>query len=107
MVGEEKLKWCQLAHHQLMRQARTFCSPHSTPTTNDKSANLGRMVSNVISDVATASVYSEKTHLKKLTMMMKMIFIIIIIIIMNKSQETTDFRGSQKLTSAMKLRPEK
>ena len=50
-------------------------------------------------DVVTASVYSEKTRMKKL--MMKMI-IIIIIIIMNKSQETTVFHGRQKLTSAMK-----
>ena len=56
-----------------------------------------------ISDVVTASVYSEKTRMKKL--MMKMI--IIIIIIMNKSQELTVFHGRQKLTSAMKLRPEK
>ena len=41
--------------------------------------------------------------MKKL-MMMK---IIIIIIIMNKSQETAVFSGRQKLTSAMKLKPEK
>ena len=40
--------------------------------------------------------------MKKL--MMKMI---IIIIIMNISQETTVFHGRQKLTSAMKQRPEK
>ena len=60
------------------------------------------MVSSGISDVVIASVYSEKTHLKKLMMIM-----IIIIIIMNKSKETTDFSGHQKLTSAMKLRPEK
>ena len=33
----------------------------------------GIMVSNGISDVATASVYSEKTLLKKLLMIMKMI----------------------------------
>ena len=57
----------------------------------------GRMASIGISDVVTASVYSEKTRMKKL--MMK---IIIIIIIMNKSQETTGFHGCQKLTSAMK-----
>ena len=63
------------------------------------------MVSNGISDVATASVYSEKTRLKKLMMLM-MKLIIIIIIIMNKSQKTTFFHGRQKLTSAMKLRPE-
>ena len=40
-----------------------------------------------------ASVFSEKTSLKKL-----------MIIIMNKSQETTVFSARQKLTSAMKLR---
>ena len=44
------------------------------------------MVSSGISDVAIASVHSEKTRLKKL-----------IIIIMNKSQETTVFSGRQKL----------
>ena len=62
----------------------------------------GRMVSSGISDVAIASVHSEKTRLKKFMMIM-----IIIIIIMNKSQEMTVFSGHQKLTSAMKLRPEK
>ena len=56
------------------------------------------MASIGISDVVTASVYSEKTRMKKL--MMKMIIIIIIIIIMNKSQELTVFHGRQKLTSA-------
>ena len=49
-----------------------------------------------ISDVATASVHSEKTRLKK----MIMIIIIIIIISMDKSQELTVFHGHQKLTSA-------
>ena len=44
--------------------------------------------------------------MKKLMMMMKMI-IIIIISIMNKSQVTTVIHGRQKLTSAMKQRPEK
>ena len=58
----------------------------------------GRMASSGISDVAIASVHSEKTRLKKLIM---------IIIIMKKSQETTVFSGRQKLTSTMKLRPEK
>ena len=59
------------------------------------------MASIGISDVVTASVYSEKTRMKKL-MMMKMIIIIIIIIIiiMNKSQELTVYQGRQKLTSA-------
>ena len=63
----------------------------------------GKMASIGISDLLTALVYSEKTCMKKL-MMMEMI---IIIIIMNKSQETTFFHGRQKLTSAMKQRPEK
>ena len=36
-----------------------------------------------------------------------MITIIIIIIIINKLQETTVFGGHQKLTSALKQRPEK
>ena len=58
------------------------------------------MASIGINDVVTASVYSEKTRLKKLMMMMKMI--IIIISIMNKSQETMVFHGRQKLTSTMK-----
>ena len=63
------------------------------------------MASIGVSDVVTASVYSEKIRLKRLMMMMKMI--IIIIRIMNKSQETMVFHGCQKLTSAMKQRPEK
>ena len=56
------------------------------------------MASIGISDVVTASVYTEKTRMKKL--MVKMIIIMIMIIIMNKSQETTGFHGRQKLTSA-------
>ena len=53
-----------------------------------------------ICDVVTASVYSEKTRMKKLMVMKMIIIIIIIIIIMNKSQELTVFHGRQKLTSA-------
>ena len=53
----------------------------------------------MVCDVAIASVYFEKTRLKKMIM--------IIIIIMNLSQETTVFGGRQKLTTAMKQRPEK
>ena len=58
------------------------------------------MASIGISDVVTASVYSEKICMKNLMMMMMMIKMIIIIIIMNKSQELTVFHGRQKLTSA-------
>ena len=56
----------------------------------------GRMSSIGISDVVTASVYSEKTRLKKLMMMM-MKMIIIIISIMNKSQETTVFHRAPEI----------
>ena len=52
----------------------------------------GKLVTSGISDVATASVHSEKTWAKK--------WIMIIITIMNKSQELTVFNGRQKLTSA-------
>ena len=60
----------------------------------------GRMVSSGISDVAIASVHSENTSLKKLMKMM------MLIIIMNQLQEKTVSSGRQKLTSAIKLRPE-
>ena len=57
------------------------------------------MVSRGISDVAIASVHSEKTRLMKL---LTIIIIIIRVITINNG-----FSGHQKLTSAMKLRPEK
>ena len=37
-------------------------SPHITAKTNDKSTNSGRMASIGISNVVTASLYSEKTR---------------------------------------------
>ena len=97
-MGGEELKWNQLAHHQLMSQQKTHFSPHSKAKANYKAQISGKLVKNCISDVAIASVHSEKTRLKKMVM---------IIISMNKSQETTVFGGYQKLTSAMKLSPEK
>ena len=72
-------------------------SPHSTTKSNGNSTNLGRMASIGISDVVIDSVYSEKTRLKKLMMIM----------IMNKSQERTFFHVRHKFTSAMKVRLEK
>ena len=60
----------------------------------------GKMASISISDVVTASVYLEKTCLKKL-----MNIIIIIIMIINISQETMVFHWRKKLTSAMKQKP--
>ena len=88
-MGGEELKWRQLAHHQLMSQQ----GPHSKLKPIIKSQISGKFITSGISDVATASVLSEKTRMKKLIM---------IIIIMNKLQETTVFHGHQKLTSAMK-----
>ena len=41
--------------------------------TNDKAHFSGKMVSSGISDVAFASVYSEKTHLKKSIMIIMII----------------------------------
>ena len=69
MVGGEELKWCQLAHHQLMSQQGSHFSSHRRAKTNDKAQFSGRMVSSDITDVGFASVYSEKAHLKKLMMM--------------------------------------
>ena len=60
----------------------------------------GRMISSGISDVAFASVHSEKTRLKKLIMIIKMAR-------NERLPEMTVFSGRQKLTSAMTLRPEK
>ena len=55
-----------MVHHKLWSQQGPHFSPHSTAKTNDKSTTSGRMVSIGTSDVVIASVYSEKTHLKKI-----------------------------------------
>ena len=102
-MGGEELKWRQLKTKLISSQDLILVQAVQLKPTV-KVQILGRMASIGISDVVCASVYSEKTHMKKL--MMKMI-IIIIISIMNKSQETTVFYGRQKLTSTKKQRPEK
>ena len=80
-MGREELKGRQLAHHhQLMSQQGPHFSPHSKAKANNK------LVTSGISDVVTASVYSENTLMKKLVLIA---------------------HGHQKLTSAMKQRPEK
>ena len=96
--GWDELKWCQLAHNQLICPQGPHFSPHSTAKTTIKAQISGKIVSSGTSVVAFSSVRMDKTHLKKLTIM---------IIIMNKSQEVTVFHGRQKLTSAIKVRPEK
>ena len=95
-MGGEELKWRQLKQSAVSSQGPHFSSAVQLKPTI-KVQISGRMASIGISDVVTASVYSEKTRMKKL---MKMIIIIIIIIIMNKSQELTVFHGRQKLSSA-------
>ena len=73
-MGGEELKWRQLAHHQLMSPTKDLILVHTQLKPMIKAQISGRMVSSGISDVEIASVYSEKTHLKKL---MKIIIIII------------------------------
>ena len=61
-MGGEELKWRQLAHHQLM----SLILVHRVKLKPVIKAQIsGRMVSS-ISQVAFASVYSEKTCMKKL-----------------------------------------
>ena len=73
-VGGEELKWCQLAHHHLMSQQGPHFSPHSRAKANNKRPNL---VSSGISHVAFASVYYEKTRMKKCWIMIIIIYLIV------------------------------
>ena len=73
-------------------------SAHSTAKTNDKSTNLRKNGIYWYNDVVNASVYSEKTRMKKLMMIM----------IKYKSQETSfsrapdiDFRYETKARKVM------
>ena len=101
IVGRGKIKMAS-AYHFMSQQGCLTLVHIEKLKPMIKGTISGRMLSSGISHVAFASVYSEKTRLKKCPIM-----IIIIIIIMNKSQESTVFHGCQKLTSAMKQRPEK
>ena len=64
-------------NNQLISSQGPHFSPRSTAKTNGKVQISGRMASIGISDVVSALVYSEKTRMKKLMMMMKTIIIII------------------------------
>ena len=93
-MGREEFKWHKLSHHQLMSQHKGLILVHTVKLKPIIKVQIsGKLVTSGISNVVTASVYLEKTRLKKL---MK-----IIIIIMNKLQETTVFHGCQKENSAM------
>ena len=99
IVGQGKIKMASAS--TLMSQQERLTLVHTEKLKlMIKGTISGRMLSIGISHVAFASLYSEKTRLKKC-------WIMIIIIMMNKSQELTVFHGRQKLTSAMKQRPEK
>ena len=98
--GRGEIKWRQPLHHGASKDLTLVHTIQLKPMI--KANSSGRMVSSGVSDVVIASVYSEKTRLKKL-----MITTIMFIIIMNKLQETAVFSGRQKLTSTMKLKPEK
>ena len=95
-MGGEELKWSQLAHHQLMSQQRNHFSTHSKLKPMIKHAISGRKVSNGISDIAFASVYSEKPPEEVLYYDNNYEYI----------TRNDVFGGHQKLTSTMKLRPE-
>ena len=69
LVGGEELKWRQLTHHHLMSQQDLILVHTVQLKPMIKAHSSGRMVSS-ISDVMITSVYSEKTCLKKLMMMM-------------------------------------
>ena len=99
-MGREELKWHQLAQNQLTSPQGPHFSPHGTTKPIIKAQMSGKLVSSGISDIVFASVSSEKTRLKKLMIM-------IIIMLTNLSQEMIFFGVCQKLTSTMKLRPEK
>ena len=100
--GGEELKWHQLAHHQLMRQQGPHFSSHSKLKSMIKAHSSGRLVSSGISDVVIASVYYEKTCLKKL--MMKLLLLLLWI---NRKKRwflavpKTDFRYETKARKVM------
>ena len=83
-----------------MSQQSPHFSPHSKSKANYKSTNLRKIGNYGISDVAIVSVHSEKTRMKKMIKIANYFS-------MNKSQELKIFGRYQKLTSALKQRPEK
>ena len=67
-MGGEELKWRQLAHHQLMFQQGPILVHTVKLKPIIKAQISGKLVTSGISDEAVASVHSEKTHLKKMIM---------------------------------------
>ena len=74
-MGGEELKWHQPAHHQLMSQQGPILV-HSVKLKPIIKAQIsGKLVTSGISNLATASVHSEKTRMKKCMMIMIIIII--------------------------------
>ena len=69
IVGRGKIKWRQLAHHQLISQERPLILVHTVKLKPIIKAQIsGKLVTSGISYVAIASVHSEKTRMKKMIM---------------------------------------
>ena len=80
MLGGERVKMASASTPSVNEPAKDLILAHTVQLKPMIKAHFsGRIVSSGISDVAFASVYSEKTRLKKLMKMMLMM-----IIIMNK-----------------------
>ena len=67
-----------------------------------KAHSSGRMVSSGISDVVIASVYSEKTRLKKLMMMRIMMMMMMMMMRINR-KETMVFSGRLHILHSQKM----
>ena len=102
IVGWEKIKMASANTPSVNEPAKaSFSTQYMVKLKpNIKGQISGKLVTSGLNDVAIVSVHSEKNRVKKM-------ITIIIIISMNKLQELTVFGGCQKLTSAMKQRPEK
>ena len=69
-MGGEELEWRQPAHHQLMSEQGPILV-HSVKLKPVIKAQIsGKLVTSGKSDVATASVHSEKTRMKKCMMIL-------------------------------------
>ena len=101
--GRGELKWHQLNTISELAQNDLILVHAVQLKPTIKLQISGRMSSIGISDVVTASVYSEKTRMKKL--MKKMV--IIIIISMNKSQETTFFLRAPEIDFRYEIKARK
>ena len=72
-MGEEELQWRQLTHNQLMSLQGPILVHTVQLKPIIKAQISGKLVSSSISDVAFTSIYSEKTRLKKLMIMIILI----------------------------------